>query len=133
MKKNRPIEVGLLTLLLAWLSIWYGLRLIESLRFWDVAQIYLIQPGPLYLAVSGGIASLVAVLLTWAVWTGKRWSWSALLGASIGYAIWVWVDRFTLQNPHGNETFTAVGLIAGFILFFILLFSRHARDFSHDR
>jgi hypothetical protein len=132
MKKNRPLEIGILSLLLAWLSVWNGLRLVESFRFWDTSLAYDSQPGPLYIALSGGVWCLLAALLAWATWTGKRWSRGTLLGTGVVYAIWVWIDRFLLQNPHGNEVFTRVAIIAGFIMFILLLSSKNTRDFSHE-
>jgi hypothetical protein len=68
-----------------------------------------IQPGPLYLAITGGLWGLVGLIAL--AWTVLRWPWYRLVGqcAALLLAITYWIDRlFIATSPEGSNTLFAV-------------------------
>jgi hypothetical protein len=120
---RRPIGIYLLSIFTIGLSLWNGLRLIQAIIFWPIFKEYQVHPGPLYLAISGGVWLLVGLSLLWGMWRGRTWALYSTLGSVVIYAFWYWLDRLILQEPHPNWPFALLSTIM-LVLFFGILFRR---------
>jgi hypothetical protein len=120
---RRPTSITLLSFAIVGLALWNGLRLIQAIAFWSILKEFHSNPGPLYLACSGGAWFLAGSSIALGLWKGKEWAWFMALGGAFLYTCWYWCDRLALQEPHSNWPFALVfnGLI---LLSFGLLF-RH--------
>jgi hypothetical protein len=125
---RRPIGVYFLSLFILCLSLWNGLRLIQAIHFWPILNEYKAYPGPLYVAISGGLWLLVGLFLLWGFWRGRRWAWFSTLGSVVIYTAWYWSDRLILQEPHPNWPFALLSTVIS-ILFFGILFRRKTLSF----
>jgi hypothetical protein len=130
---HRPAEVITLVAIILWLSLWNSLRFMQSIIFWDTLEGFKMHGSSLFLAISGGVWASLGFYLGWADWKGKPWAWGTTVGAVTGYTIWEGVDRFLIQEPHGNEPFVITSSILIVLYVLILLFSRNVRDFFHYR
>lgn len=133
LKRNRPVEVKILAAIFVWLAIWNVLRFLQAFHFSVTLSEYGAGYSSLYLLVSGGVWAGVGLNLAWILWQGKPWAWGATLGGAAGYGSWVWFDRLFVQEQHTNGTFAVAGAIAGLVIIFLLFFSKHVRDFYHER
>lgn len=130
---RRPTELKLLSLLIAWLVLLNFLRFGQPLVFRQTLVHYPLKVSPLYLAISGAVWTITFSTLLWACWTRKPWAWGTMVGASSCYVVWALIDRFALQNSHGNELFFGITTLIVIIVVFILLFSRNMKDYYYDR
>jgi hypothetical protein len=105
------------------LALWNGLRLIQAIIFWPILTEYNSSPGPLYLAVSGGVWLLAGVSAVLGMWKGKKWAWYMVVGGTPSYLCWYWLDRLVLQEPHSNWPFALVSTII--LLSLVGLLFRH--------
>jgi hypothetical protein len=126
-KNNRPIRVDFLTIIVVWLAAWNGLRLGETIFFWNTLEKY--GAHPLYIATSAAVWLIAGLLLAWGLWAGKTWGWAAMLGGTPGFTAWYWVDRLVLQKPHGNWPFVLIVNIIVVLIILAILFSRQTRNF----
>jgi hypothetical protein len=132
-KPHHPIEVKILTIAIACLGLWNTLRIVQAIFFWDFISRYCIRNGPLYLGISGGIWAATSFVLAWASWQGKPWAWGTMLGTTVGFVLWMLVDRFFLQESRQNEPFVAMIEIVLFVFFILLFFSGNVRGFYHGQ
>jgi hypothetical protein len=119
-KKTAALPRGLARWILylgfAWLAFAGCVRLIESVDNWYWYTFTGIQPGPWYLAASGGLwgaAGLVA--LAWLIFDLPRRRQVALWAAFF-FAISYWLDRLLVGRPSGdalNNAFPALVTILG--------------------
>jgi len=126
----RPTGVTLAALLVFWLAFWNGVRLAETIVFWDILGAYQSGAGPLYVAVSGGFWLLVGLPLLWGLWRGKAWGRIAVLSAAGLYTSWYWFDRLALQPvPHTNWPFALFVNILFLIFTATALFNHQSKAF----
>jgi hypothetical protein len=123
LRLRRPRRVTLLALAALLLSAWNGLRLGEAIAFRQVLHEYGAQPGPVFLAVSGGVWLAAGLVVAAGLWRGKAWGWYAAAGAAAGYPVWVWFERLVLQQPHANWPFALGVTLACLAPVIIILFS----------
>jgi hypothetical protein len=121
---RRPTSITLLSFAIVGLALWNGLRLIQAIAFWSILKEFHSNPGPLYLACSGGIWLLFGSSIALGLWKGKEWAWFTTLGGGFLYTCWYWFDRLVLQEHHSNWPF-ALGFNGLILLSFGLLF-RHS-------
>ena len=131
----RPIGITSLEILFLLFAAWNGLRLGETIFFWKTLAEY--GAYPLYIALTGAIWLIAAMLLFWAFWSGKPWGRAAALAGTLGYTAWYWLDRLVLQKPHSNLSFVVIVNIVFLVFVIIILFSRKSRRFfqrdTHER
>ena len=134
-KNIRPIGITILEILFLLFAAWNDLRLGETIFFWKTLAEY--GADPLYIALTGAIWLIVALLLFWALWRGKTWGRAAALAGTLVYSAWYWFDRLALQKPHANSPFAVVANIVFLLFILIILFSRKPRRFfqrdTHER
>jgi hypothetical protein len=126
---RRPFRVTLLLWLVLIVSAWNGLRLSTALLWHNVLNEFSTQPVFIIIA-SSVIWMFTGIILIWSIWQEKAWAAKLLLGASAGYTVWYWSERFIWQNPHPNWLFVVIvnlGLLA-FILFTSKLLAREAHE-----
>ena len=129
----RPIRISLLAIATCLFSLWYGIRLVESIRFWKILSEYHMKTGPAYLAASGGFWLVGGLVLVVGLWSGKVWSWFGALSATIGYILWYWFDRLVLQTPHSNWPFALVWSMVGLVAVLGILLSPKSIRFFHPK
>jgi hypothetical protein len=118
--RDRPLFRLILLLGLALFSLNGWLRMAGSFAYWYWLAAANIQPGPLYLLISGvlwGAAGLFAL-----VWIALRRPHYRLVGIAVVlmYAVTYWADRLLIRNPETNlpniifaALFTLLALIYG--------------------
>jgi hypothetical protein len=104
-------------------------RMIYSITDWYWLNFAGVKPGPLYLAITGGVWGLAGlVALTWIV---MRKAWFRLVGSAVAllFALTYWMDRlFVITAPDsGNNTAFAV-LLTFFGLAYALLALQPGED-----
>jgi hypothetical protein len=122
---KRPFGIKILALVIFFVAIGNGLRLGEAIYFWKIlAQYHANAP---YIAISGGIWLLLALVLAIAILLGKAWAWAMSIVGAIGYGSWYWIDRLFVQLPHANWLFMLVfsALLTG--LLSLILFNDKTR------
>jgi len=129
---NKPsLRVTLLLWLVLTLSAWNGLRLWTSLAWHNVLDEFSAQPSSTVIAVSGAIWMVTGIILIWGIWQKKAWAANLLIGASAGYSIWYWSERFIWQTPHPNWLFAVIVNLA--LLVFIQYTTKLLTREAHER
>ena len=98
MTSRRPWWLKLLAFGTLVLSLSGWLRLQQSLARWDDLSQAGLQPGPLYLAITGALAGLAALAVCIALWRRSRWAPGLALAVWIGWIVWLWVDRLWIAR-----------------------------------
>jgi len=132
-RKPRPIRISLFAIAICLFSAWYGIRLVEAIRFWRILSDYHMHPGPAYLAVSGGFWLAVGLILIAGLWSGRAWGWVGSLAGSAGYVIWYWFDRLVLQAPHSNWPFALAWTAIVLAVVLVILLTPKSIRFFHQR
>jgi hypothetical protein len=90
---------------------------------------------PVFIIIASSVIWMVTgIILIWSIWQKKAWAVKLLLGASAGYTVWYWSERFIWQNPHPNWLFAVIvnlGLLA-FILSTSKLLAREAHERKNE-
>lgn len=101
-KRSRPLTVTLLgigVLLIAGIN---GVRLFQAARQWNFLA-SLPSVSPLYIALSGLLWFLAALLLSWGLLSGKSWAPTAARVFALLYSLYYWIDQLVVaragQNP----------------------------------
>jgi len=124
-----PNRIQILIMLLMVPTFWNGLRFAEALIFWKTLQEYGARPGPLYMAVSGGVWLVCGIALIAGIGKKKAWAWYATLGAATGYPVWVWADRLFVQKPHANWPFGLIATLTCMLLVVIIMITPRTRNY----
>ncbi|MHB0964950.1 MAG: hypothetical protein ACYC36_00715 [Bellilinea sp.] len=95
---RRPWWLKLLAFGMLMLSLSGWLRLEQSLARWDDLSQAGLQPGPLYLAITGALAGLAGLVVCIALWRRYRWAPGPTLAVVVGWIIWLWVDRLWIAR-----------------------------------
>ncbi len=130
-------RVTLLLLLVLSLTTWNALRLWTALTWRTVLDEFSAQPNATIIAVSGAVWVVCGILLLWSIWQKKAWAAKLLIGASAGYSVWYWSERFIWKNPHPNWLFAVIVnlILIVFILFATKSMMREAyeRNIEHPK
>lgn len=83
-------------------SFWGFVRLVDSVMNWYWYTFAGIQPGPWYLAASGGLWGICGLLaLIWLFFALPHWRQVAS-GAALLYALSCWLDRLLVSKVNGG-------------------------------
>lgn len=99
-------------------------RMIGTLVNWNWLIFAGVWPGPLYLAVTGGlwgVAGMVAVI--W-LWMRREWTRKAAFGVALFLAVIFWADRLMVAplHPYGNNNmFAAIMTLLGLLFAWVVL------------
>jgi hypothetical protein len=125
MPRKRPFGVTLLIWLVLSLSGWGVVRLLGTLRWWDVLTEFGARLGPLYLSITGAGWAILGGVLLWGLFSGKRWTPLAVLISIFLWLMEYWVERIFFESPRTNLSFA---LIASILLLIVALSSTRNRQ-----
>jgi hypothetical protein len=111
------------------LSAWGLLRLLGSLRWWDVLDQFRSSLSPQYLAITGAAWMVAGIVLLWSIYARKRWAYLAL---PLSIFIWLaeyWLERILFQDPRANLSFMIAVTIAISALTLVITYNRRTKDF----
>jgi hypothetical protein len=122
--KKRPFLFKVLAFSLLLISLTGWLRFTQSLYQWQFLVAYGIQPGPLYIAISGCIIGLTAGLGLVVFWLRIPWSKLYIQISLILLTIGWWSDYLLFtqnNNAFSNLPFRLVGnfIYLGFVFLYI--------------
>jgi hypothetical protein len=80
------------------LSLAGWLRLHQSIVNWDYFVEIGLQPGPLYLALTGTLAGIAGLAAGISLWLHLRWSIFIAGGVILLWQTWNWVDRLWIAS-----------------------------------
>jgi hypothetical protein len=83
-------------------------RMVSSIESWYWLNFAGVRPGPLYLAITGGVWGGVGLVAL--VWMALRRPWYRLVGmaAALVFALTYWIDRLLFVRPGGSNAPFAV-------------------------
>lgn len=76
------------------------LRLQQSLAEWDFLTQAGLRPGPLYLAVTGGLTGAGGLTAALGVWLRRRWAFVFTRVFVAAWQAWNWADRLWLAKAN---------------------------------
>lgn len=96
----------------------------DTIARWDWLKFAGVLPGPLYLAITGGLWGIAGILA--AVWLLRGRLWSRLVGFSVVlfYVLTYWIDRLFFAQSPGVSTNTVFSLLvtaAALLISFLVL------------
>lgn len=115
-----PFYIWVLAVMLVLFGLGSGLRLRAALNAWDSLAAFGTQPGPLYIAVTGGVfvlAFLAAAGLLVARWRSARWPVTVVV---VAHAAWYWIDRMLFNSDGRLENTPFLACLTAFLLLFAL-------------
>jgi hypothetical protein len=120
--------------LLFWLglSLFYGSRIEQTLRYWTLLPEWQVFPGRIYLLVTG-IAFLLLGIAS-AIWFFLRQDKALFLlcGTSLVYFIWRWVDQLLVS--HASDRFDSIlFLIAEMVLYGLWMMLVFRKEIFHAK
>ena len=95
---KRSISLWALWAGFALISLLGWMRMVDSIQDWYWLNVAGVDPGPLYLAVTGGLWGLVGLLAL--IWMLLDRPWSRLVGlaAALLFALTYWIDQLFIAN-----------------------------------
>ena len=126
---KRPFGVTLLLWLVLSLTVWGAVRLLATLRWWDVLNEFDARLSPLYLSITGTGWIVAGGVLLWGLFSAKLWASRATLIAISLWLVQYWVERLFFEASRANLPFA---LIASFLLFavtWMITFNRRTKEF----
>lgn len=75
-----------------------GLRLEGSISQWEWLNTLGVKPGPLYIAVTGGVFALIFLVGVVGILTRQHWARHWVQGIAVIYALWFWIDRLVIAQ-----------------------------------
>lgn len=116
---SKLLTAGLLLLgLNGWLRLWL------ALDNWGLLEAIGTRPGPLYLALSGGLLGLAGLAAGLGLWARTAWSPVAAGAVILLWLAWSWVDRLWLSpSPQAlvNWPFRLIASLAILIYTWLVL------------
>lgn len=99
MKSKIPSSVTILIISVLIFTAWNGLRLYETILYWEILQKYNSQPGPYYL-ISASLIWLISGLFILFGLLYRKTIHVILITkiTAILYAVWYWIDRIFIQK-----------------------------------
>ncbi|MCF6278195.1 MAG: hypothetical protein L3J16_05525 [Anaerolineales bacterium] len=108
---DRPFVVTLLALCVLFLTVFSAVRLGTALAQWDILQMYMPRPGPLYIALTGLVWTLGWLTVFQGLWRGLMWAYRGTLVVAGSYAVYYWIDRWFYQSVVArSNTVFSVGM-----------------------
>jgi hypothetical protein len=125
MLRKRPFGVTLLLWLVLSLSAWGVVRLLATLRWWDVLNEFGASLSPLYLSISGIGWAVVGVVLLYGLFSGRPWTRLAIPISIFLWLLGYWIERLFFESPRANFPFA---LMASVLLLAVTLVSALNRN-----
>jgi hypothetical protein len=118
--EKRPFGVTLLLWLVLSLSVWGVVRLLATLRWWNVLNEFGASLSPLYLSISGIGWAVVGVVLLYGLFSGRPWTHLAIPISIFLWLMGYWVERLAFESHRANVPFA---LLASILLLAVTLVS----------
>lgn len=122
---SKLLIAGLLLLgLNGWLRLW---QVVDN---WGLLEAIGTRPGPLYLAVSGGVLGLAGLAAGLGLWARSAWSPIAASAVILLWLAWSWLDRLWFSpSPQAlvNWPFRLIASL-GIVLYTGLVLSAEKRN-----
>ena len=129
MFRKRPFSVTLLLWLVLSLSAWGAVRLLATLRWWNVLDEFEARLSPLYLAITVAGWMVAGALLLWGLFRGGLWISRAILASILVWIVQYWIERVFFESPRANLVFALIVTVGLFIVTFISAFNRKTNEF----
>ena len=129
MLRKRPFGVTLLLWLVLSLSVWGAVRLLATLRWWDVLNEFEARLSPLYLSITGAGWLVAGLVLLWGLFSAKLWTHRAI---PIAISLWLveyWVERIFFESPRANLPFALIASLLLLAVTLINAFNRRTKGF----
>lgn len=104
-------------------------RLLATLRWWNVLNEFGANLSPLYLSITGAGWALAGLVLLWGLFSGKPW---IRLAIPISIFLWLmgyWVERMFFEAPRANLPFALLASILLFVLTLVSALNRNTKKF----
>jgi hypothetical protein len=129
MPRKRPFGVTLFLWMVLCLSAWGLLRLLATLRWWDVLDRFHSSLGPVYLVITGAAWMVAGVVLLWSIWAGKRWAYLAVPISIFAWLAEYWLERIFFQDPRANLPFMIAITIVVSAMILLITYNRKTKEF----
>ena len=129
MPQKRPFGVTLFLWMVLCLSAWGLLRLLATLRWWDVLDQFQSRLSPIYLAITGAVWMVAGIVLLWSIWAGKRWAYLAVPISIFAWLAEYWLERIFFQDPRANLIFMIAVTIVVSTMTLLITFNRKTKEF----
>jgi hypothetical protein len=129
MLRKRSFGVTLLLWLVLSLSAWGTVRLLATLRWWNVLNEFEARLSPLYLFITGVGWIVLGAVLLWGMFSAKLWTYRAILVAVSLWLIQYWTERIFFEASRLNILFALIASVLLFIVTFISAFNRTTKEF----
>lgn len=129
MLRKRPFGVTLLLWLVLSLSAWGVVRLLATLRWWDVLNEFDASLSPLYLLMSGIGWTLAGIVLLWGLFSGKPWTRPAIPISIFLWLLGYWIERLAFEAPRANLPFALIASVLLFVLTLVSALNRKTKKF----
>jgi hypothetical protein len=97
------------------------LRMVQAIRDWNWLSFAAVEPGPLYLAISGGLWGAAGLLAVIVIWLWRPWSSLVGLGVALFYALTFWADRLIFSRAPGSQANAPFALLMTILCLGIVL------------
>ena len=129
MLRKRPFGVTLLLWLVLSLSAWGVVRLLATLRWWDVLNEFGASLSPLYLSITGAGWTFVGLVLLWGLFSGKPWTRLAIPASIFLWLMGYWIERMFFESPRANLPFAFIASVLLFAVTLVSALNRKTKNF----
>lgn len=129
MLRKRPFGVTLLLWLVLSLTAWGAVRLLATLRWWDVLNEFGARLSPPYLFITGAGWIAVGAILLWALFSAKLWTPRAMAIAIFLWLFQYWVERLFFEASRANLPFALIASLLLLAATFLSAFNRRTKEF----
>ena len=129
MLRRRPFGVTLLLWLVLSLSVWGAVRLLATLRWWDVLNEFGAGLSPLYLSITGAGWIFAGFALLWSLFSAQLWTYRAIPIAISLWLVQYWVERMFFESSRANLPFALIASLLLFIVALLSAFNRRTKEF----
>jgi hypothetical protein len=127
--RKRPFGVTLLLWLVLSLTVWGAVRLLATLRWWDVLNEYEARLSPLYLIITGAGWSIAGVVFLWGLFSPKLWVSRAIPIAISLWLVQYWVERLFFESSRANLPFALIASLLLLAVTWTITFNRRIKEF----
>ena len=127
--RNRPFGVTLLLWLVLSLTVWGAVRLLATLRWWDVLNEYEARLSPFYLSITGAGWILAGAVLLWGLFSAKLWVSRAIPIAISLWLVQYWVERLFFESSRANLPFALIASLLLLAVTWLIVSNRRTKEF----
>ncbi len=129
MPRRRPFGVTLLLWLVLSLSAWGLVRLLATLRWWEVLSEFQARLSPLYLSITGAGWALAGGVLLWSIFSAQAWSPTVISISVFLFLAEYWIERIVFEGPRANLPFALFASVLLLGVTVVSAFNRRTKNF----